>query len=72
MKGYLDENTNVNVLQQIPMWWLNIRLDIISGVASFFIAALAAGAPGFIPIAYLGLGLQQSFSITCNNWLKLK
>jgi hypothetical protein len=46
------------------MWWLNIRLDIISGLTSFFVGALAAGDPTFIPLQYLGLALQQSFQLT--------
>jgi hypothetical protein len=46
------------------MWWLNIRLDIVSGLTSFFVAALAAGCPTFIPLEYLGLALQQSFQLT--------
>jgi hypothetical protein len=46
------------------MWWLNIRLDLISGLTSFFVGALAAGDPTFIPIQYIGLALQQSFQLT--------
>jgi ABC-type multidrug transport system fused ATPase/permease subunit len=64
MEKRLDQNTCAMILQNIVTWWLNIRLDMISGCTSFFVAALAAGDPTFIPLEYLGLSLQQSFSLT--------
>ena len=61
---HIDENTVAMILQQIVIWWLNIRLDCLSGLTSFFVAAMAAGDPTFIPLEYLGLALQQSFQLT--------
>lgn len=60
----IDQNSIAMILQLIVAWWLNIRLDLISACTSFFVAALAAGAPSFIPLQYLGLALQQSFQLT--------
>jgi ATP-binding cassette, subfamily C (CFTR/MRP), member 1 len=39
----VNENNTVNLVQQLATWWLGIRLDIIGGTVSFFVAALAAG-----------------------------
>lgn len=64
MESHLDENNNVNVLQAIVTWWLNIRLDIISGLTCFFVGALAAGYPEFLPQEYLGLALSNAGNLT--------
>ena len=64
METHLDENNNVNVLQQIVTWWLNIRLDMISAATSFFVGALAVGDPTFLPQKYLGLALSNAGNLT--------
>ena len=64
MEKSVDENTTVTILLQIARWWLAVRLDVIGGTTSFFIAALCAGDPTIIPPAYLSLALQQAFSMT--------
>lgn len=60
----VDANSVANVTQQIAAQWLAIRLDMIGALISFFMAVLAASAPGFIPPGFLALGLTYSFQLT--------
>jgi ABC-type multidrug transport system fused ATPase/permease subunit len=60
----VDANSVANVTQQLAGQWLAIRLDLIGALISFFMAVLAAAAPGFIPPGFLALGLTYSFQLT--------
>jgi ATP-binding cassette subfamily C (CFTR/MRP) protein 1 len=60
----VDANTVANVTQQLAGQWLAIRLDLIGALISFFMAVLAASAPGFIPPGFVALGLTYSFQLT--------
>lgn len=64
LEACVDANSIANVTQQIASQWLAIRLDLIGALISFFIAVVAAGAPGFIPPGYLALALTYSFQLT--------
>lgn len=60
----IDSNSIANVMQQLASSWLSLRLDLIGASVSFFIAALAAGASGFIPAGFVAVGLSYSFQLT--------
>lgn len=64
MERNVDINSVPMMLQTVAKWWLGIRLDCLGALVSFFIAALAAGKPDFIPTKYIALALQNSFAIT--------
>jgi ABC-type multidrug transport system fused ATPase/permease subunit len=60
----VDANSVANVTDKLAGQWLGIRLDLIGALISFFMAVLAAAAPGFIPPGFLALGLMYSFQLT--------
>ena len=67
--GYDVNNASYQLVQQTGNW-LGIRLDIIGGVISAFIAGLALATVdyGFIPAGWVGLALLESQQAT--NFLK--
>lgn len=58
-----DANSVAQILLQLAFQWLALRLDLIGSLASFFVAALALGADGFIPAGSVALGLSFSFDM---------
>lgn len=65
----LNKNTVAVMIVQLVGNWLGLRLDVMGGAITFFIAALAVlsdayFADDFIPAGYLALGLTYSFSMT--------
>lgn len=66
----VDLNSSVVVLQQLVKWWISIRLEVIGGLVSCFIAALAVGWDGFLSDKYLSMSLNFSFALVSNmKWL---
>lgn len=66
----VDLNSSVIVLQQLIKWWISIRLEIIGGLVSCVIAALAVGWDGFLSDKYLSMSLNFSFALVSNmKWL---
>jgi len=72
-KGFFDkckasfDNMNASyVLVQLSSHWLALRLDLIGGVISMFIGALAVGTlpNGFMRAGWLGLALANSIELT--------
>lgn len=59
----VDLNSGVQIAQQLVRWWLLIRLDVIGGIVSFFVAALCAGDPTYISASYLSISLNCAFSL---------
>jgi ATP-binding cassette subfamily C (CFTR/MRP) protein 1 len=64
MQFRLDSNSVAAITQQLAGQWLAIRLDVIGGFISFFIAIVAVTTDGFIPPGYLAIGLTYSFQLT--------
>mmetsp|Transcript_18265 Transcript_18265/g.18335 ORF Transcript_18265/g.18335 Transcript_18265/m.18335 type:complete len:1458 (-) Transcript_18265:212-4585(-) len=65
MQDSVDRNSVSVVMLQTAAQWLAIRLDLISAVSGFFIAALAAATgTAFIPAGYLALALTYSLNMT--------
>jgi ATP-binding cassette subfamily C (CFTR/MRP) protein 1 len=69
-KSSFDATNSAYTLVQIANLWLGLRLDVLGGFISIFIAGLAvATLPyGFIPAGWLGLAL--TFSLDLNAFLK--
>jgi ATP-binding cassette subfamily C (CFTR/MRP) protein 1 len=69
-KASFDATNAAYTLVQLANLWLGLRLDVLGGIISIFIAGLAvATIPyGFIPAGWLGLAL--SFSLDLNQFLK--
>lgn len=63
IENFVDINSGTWLIQQLIRWWLMIRLEIMGGLISFFIAALAAGNTDFIDEQYISLSLQAAFSL---------
>lgn len=62
----VDTNSSVWMTQQLIKWWLMIRLEIMGGMITCFIAGLAAANSSFIPLKYGALSLQVSFDLIAN------
>jgi ATP-binding cassette subfamily C (CFTR/MRP) protein 1 len=66
----VDLNTSVLMMQQLVKWWISIRLEVIGGLVSCAIAALAVGWDGFLSDKYLSMSLSFSFALVSNmKWL---
>ena len=73
MEASVDKNTTSAVMSQLVSQWLAIRLDLISAVVSFFIAALGAAAGSeFLPAGYLGLALAFALDLSVNLKMTVK
>jgi ABC-type multidrug transport system fused ATPase/permease subunit len=60
----VDSNTVAQLTIQLLAQWLSIRLDVLGGLVSFFVATLAVAGGDFIPPEYLAVGLAYSFQMT--------
>jgi len=61
------DNMNASyILVQLTQYWLALRLDVMGGVISMFIGAVAVGTLkiGFIQAGWLGLALSYSIEVT--------
>mmetsp|Transcript_8592 Transcript_8592/g.18150 ORF Transcript_8592/g.18150 Transcript_8592/m.18150 type:complete len:989 (-) Transcript_8592:348-3314(-) len=61
-----DQNNLVYLLQYILFHWIALRLDVIGGMISLFVAAIAVGTTTTnvtIPAGWLGLALTYSIEI---------
>ena len=66
----VDANSLTMQYQQLVKWWLTIRLEIIGGLVSSFIAALAIGKPNLYSAGYLALSLNGAFALVSSlKWL---
>lgn len=66
LRGEFDKNNLCYLLQQISFHWIALRLDVIGGLISLFVAAVAVGTASTsisIPAGWLGLALTYSIEI---------
>ena len=66
VRGEFDTNNLCYLLQQVSFHWIALRLDIIGGLISLFVAAVAVGTASTsvgIPAGWLGLALTYSIEI---------
>ena len=66
VQGDFDTNNNCYMLQQVSFLWVALRLDVLGGIISFFVAAVAVGTASTkakIPPGWLGLALTYSIEI---------
>ena len=66
LRGEFDQNNLCYLLQQISFHWIALRLDVIGGLISLFVAAIAVGTASTrasIPAGWLGLALTYSIEI---------
>lgn len=64
LESAVNANSIANITQQLSSQWLAVRLDLIGGLISFFIAAIAAATTDFLPAGFVALGLAYSFQMT--------
>lgn len=66
LRGEFDKNNLCYLLQQISFHWIALRLDVIGGLISLFVEAVAVGTASTsvsIPAGWLGLALTYSIEI---------
>jgi len=66
VRGDFDKNNICYILQQLSFLWIALRLDVLGGIISFFVAAVAVGTASTsasIPAGWLGLALTYSIEI---------
>lgn len=66
VRGDFDRNNVCYVLQQFSFLWVALRLDVLGGIISLFVAAVAVGTASTaaaIPAGWLGLALSYSIEI---------
>lgn len=63
----MDRFEGVFFLQSLLQCWFWFRLTLLSGLVSFFVAALAvattSSSGSFVPAEYLAIALSSSFTI---------
>lgn len=65
LEAFVDANSVPNLLQQVAVQWLSVRLDTLGAVVMFFMGALAVLSKqvDFIPAGFLALGLSYAIQM---------
>lgn len=65
LEAFVDANSVPNLLQQVAVQWLSVRLDTLGAVVMFFMGALAvlSKQADFVPAGFLALGLSYAIQM---------